>query len=64
MHQVSRESKWVPSQFVWYDQAFYYWLGRVLPSVDKFHHIYTRDEMWNMLYEHGTYGPWELAIEF
>jgi len=49
---------------VWYDQAFYYWLGRVLPSVDKFHHIYTRDEMWNMLYEHGTYGPWELAIEF
>ena len=50
---------------LWYDQAFYYWLGRVLPSVDKFHHIYTRDEMWNMLYEHGTYGPWgRLAIEF
>lgn len=47
---------------VLYDQAFYYWLGCI--SSDEYHHVYTRDELWNVLVKHGTYGPWELAIEF
>jgi len=52
---------------VWCDRAFYYWLGRI--SSDEYHRVYTRDELWNALVKHGTYGPWELgdttcAIEF